>query len=86
MLRDEDTRPLRPAGNLRKVTAPGYGMIGVAKSLWINDHGLVTVNLIAEGDTEAEPVNIFGPGLIPVRVKAILADGTTARDILALHG
>jgi hypothetical protein len=85
MLRDDDTRPLRPAGKLRRISGPEYAMQEVAKSLWINDSGVVTVNMIAECDTDPERVNICGPGLIPVRVRAIISEGTTARDILALH-
>lgn len=87
MLRDDDTRPIRPASSLRQLAEPNYGFeLGVAKSLWVNDARLVTVHLIAEGDDRPVKINIFGPGLIPVRVKAILAEGTTANDIIAMHG
>lgn len=83
-LRDDDTRPLRPASSMKRLAAPDYHIETVAKSLWVNDHGLVTVNLIAEADSLPVRITIHGPGLIPIRVKAI--KDTTAKDILALYG
>lgn len=83
-MREDDTRPLRPASRLHKLEPPDYALSTPAKSLWINDSGIVTVNLIAERDDRPVPVNIFGPGCIPVRVKAVLAEGTTAKQILAM--
>ncbi len=83
MMRDDDTRPLRPASRLFRLI-PGVTLNGSAKSLWVNDKGIVTVNLIAEKDDTPVLVNIYGPGCIPVRVKAVIAEGTTAKDILAM--
>lgn len=83
-LRDDDTRPLRPASSAIRLEKPDYKIDQVAKSLWVNDSGLVTVNLIAEADSLPVRINIYGPGLIPIRVKAI--KDTTAKDILALYG
>ncbi len=84
-LRDDDTRPLRPPASLRRLEAPYFALFNTpAKSLWVNDKGIVTVNMIAANDDTPVAVNIYGPGCIPVRVKAILAEGTTAKDILAM--
>lgn len=82
---DDDTRPLRPAMRLQMLKAPYFEFTSPAKSLWVNDRGNVTVNLIAEKDADPIPVNIFGPGCIPIRVKKVLSEGTTAKQIIAMR-
>ncbi len=85
-MRDNDTRPLRPASRLLRLDGPHFPLFNTpAKSLWVNDKGIVTVNMVAEKDDRPVTVNIYGPGCIPVRVKAIVAEGTTAKDILAMY-
>lgn len=84
MMRDDDTRHLRPPTKLVQLTAPDFTMSGPAKSLWINDSGIVTVNLVAEKDDLPIKVNVYGPSCLPVRVKRIISEGTTAKQIIAM--
>jgi hypothetical protein len=86
-----DTRPTRPASNLRVVTIAGSPDVdyvlpgGVAKALYVNNSSGGHVGIIAEDDAEAVTWKMDGPGIIPVRVKAIRPSTTTATDLIALY-
>lgn len=55
---------------------------GIAKALWIGGAG--NVRVIAENDTVAITLTAAAAGqLIPLRVKRVLATGTTATSIVA---
>ncbi len=69
-------RPVTPHASLDLPDGPCRG-------LWVNDTGLVTVSVIANGDTAAVPMKVYGPGPLVVAARAVRAAGTTALDIVA---
>jgi hypothetical protein len=75
-----------PAASLRSVTPHASNSLpdGVCRALWVGGAGDVSV--IAENDTTAVLIaGLVAGSLLPVRVKAVRAVGTTAANIVALY-
>lgn len=75
-----------PASRLRAVTPSNSALLPLrpCRALWINDEGVVTVNVLAEGDTDPVEMAVSGPGPLPVRAIAVRTGGT-ATDIVAVY-
>lgn len=75
---------ISPARALRAVTPSDSGdlPLGACKALWIGVGG--TIAVIAADDSSSVTLTVQ-EGVLPVRVKRVLATGTTASSIVALY-